>query len=135
MGRRTTDVLINALAIFAGLLSIAGLGYIGQHAIQARREEDDASALTANAVAGEMSSQRKIAACYMDGCPPLPTSEIISCAWWKIVTGSSGSLPEDAERAKTACGRLSAVDAEIADNARRSLEHRMAARRAIAQPK
>lgn len=133
--RKTTDLLINTLAVFAALLSIAGFAYIVVHALKARQEEDDASALSANAIAGETASQRKLAACYADGCPPLPQSQIISCAWWRIVVRTAGGLSEDRAREAAACQSLSAVDAGIADNAMRSLDHRIEARRAAAQPR
>ena len=134
-GRKITDVLINTLAVLAALLSLAGFVYIVHHALQARQEEDDASALTANAISGEITSQRKLAACYADGCPPLPQSQIISCAWWRIVVRSGGDRAEDRARAATACEGLSSVDVAIADNAMRSLDHRIEARRASAQPR
>ncbi|WP_336488152.1 hypothetical protein [Methylobacterium nigriterrae] len=124
--------LINVLAICAALISVVGTGYIIHHAFQARRDEDDASALVTNAISGDIYSQRKLAACYVDGCPPLPRSEIISCAWRKIILETDGHLPDDRERADAVCGALSKTDGEISENAKATLARRIDARRAAA---
>ncbi|MCJ2074441.1 hypothetical protein MKK68_02030 [Methylobacterium sp. E-016] len=124
--------LINALALCAALICVVGTGYIINHAFQARRDEDDASALVTNAISGDLISQRKLAACYVEGCPPLPRSEIIGCAWRKIVLTTEGNLPEDQEQQRVVCSALSQSDAEISDNAKSTLMRRIEARRAAA---
>ncbi|GEP02346.1 hypothetical protein [Methylobacterium oxalidis] len=129
---RFTDILINGLAICAALISVVGTGYIINHAFQARRDEDDASALVSNAISGDIESQRKLAACYVNGCPPLPRAEIIGCAWRKITLETGGNQPEDQEQARATCGRLSSSDIEISENAKASLQRRIEARRASA---
>ncbi|AWN41712.1 hypothetical protein [Methylobacterium durans] len=129
---RFTDIIINGLAICAALISVVGTGYIINHAFQARRDEDDASALVSNAISGDIESQRKLAACYKEGCPPLPRAEIIGCAWRKITLDTGGNLPEDQEQARVACGPLSSSDIEISENAKASLQRRIEARRAAA---
>lgn len=133
--RTFTDTLINAFAVAAAVLSLSGFVYIVHHAFQARREEDDSVSLTANAIAGDLVSQRKMASCYAEGCPPMPQSQIISCAWRRIIVKTGADLPEDRAKAAAACDGLSTVDAGIADNAMRSLEHRIEARRASATPR
>ncbi len=126
------NVLINALAACAALLSVVGTGYIIHHAFQARRDEDDASALVTNAISGEIESQRKLAACYVDGCPPLPRSEIIGCAWRKIIVDNPDAQPDDRERVRTSCASLSASDGEISENAKATLARRIEARQRAA---
>jgi hypothetical protein len=126
------DKIINMLAVIAALISVAGTGYIINHAFQARRDEDDASALVSNAISGDTISQRKLAACYVDGCPPLPRSQIISCAWRKIILEMDAHEPEDQEQVVLACGPLSESDIEISQNAKATLSRRIEARRAAA---
>lgn len=128
-----TDHLINVLAVCAALLSLVGFGYIVHHALKARQDMDDASDLTAAAIRGDIESQRRLAACYVEGCPPLPRSDIIACAWRRIALQTAGTAAEDAERARAICDTLSAQDAGIAENARRTLEHRIESRRALAR--
>lgn len=131
-GKKRIDVAINLLATCAALLSVVGTGYIINHAFQARRDEDDASALITNAISGDVESQRKLAACYVDGCPPLPRSQIISCAWRKIILDNGESAPADRAQASAACDGLSQSDGEISENAKATLARRIEARRVSA---
>jgi small ligand-binding sensory domain FIST len=130
---RTADNLINILAACAAILSVVGTGYVINHAFQARRDEDDASALVSNAISGDVGSQRKLAACYVEGCPPLPRSQIISCAWRSIILEVAEKEPEDSDRFVAACETLSESDLEISRNAKATLSRRIDARRAAAQ--
>ncbi|MCF4130222.1 hypothetical protein [Methylobacterium sp. SyP6R] len=130
---RSANVVINVLAACAALLSVVGTGYIINHAFQARRAEDDTAALTMNAIAGDLDSRRTLAACYVDGCPPLPRSEIIACAWRKIIAEGADSVADDQARLRSVCDPLTTSELEISENAKASLQRRIQARRAAAR--
>ncbi|KMO36685.1 hypothetical protein VQ03_20195 [Methylobacterium tarhaniae] len=130
---RSANIVINVLALCAALLSVVGTGYIINHAFQARRAEDDTAALTMNAIAGDLDSRRTLASCYVDGCPPLPRSEIIACAWRKIIAEGPESGEDDRTRLHAVCDPLSASEQEISENAKASLQRRIQARRAAAR--
>jgi hypothetical protein len=130
---RSANFVINALALCAALLSVVGTGYIINHAFQARRAEDDTAALTMNAIAGDTDSRRILASCYVDGCPPLPRSEIIACAWRKIIAESPDGGDDDRARLSAVCDKLGASELEISENAKASLQRRIQARQAAAR--
>lgn len=78
------------------------------------------------AYTGDLAIQRHLASCYLSGCPHVPRSPLLACAWREIILEEiTAPSTDDFQAAEKTCGALSATDRSVLTSVEADIRSRL----------